>query len=141
MASRILEEAFVISGIAGRYPGCRNVNELKKKLYDQIDMMSDQEVRWSNSSWSELPERKGVLCDMERFDASFFGIHAKHVNAMDPQSRIMLEVAYEAIFDAGIHPESLRNSRTNVYIAQGLPEAFAYNLSSNRVDKEMILAG
>lgn len=141
MVSKISEEAFVISGISGRYPGCRNVNELKRNLYDQIDMMSDAEVRWSNSIWSDLPKRKGVLYDLERFDASFFGIHAKLVNAMDPQSRILLELAHEAILDAGIHPESLRGSRTNVYIAQGMLETFAHNLYSNEVDKEMIFSG
>lgn len=125
MSANIREEPFVISGIAGRYPDCRNVNELKVNLYNAIDMMSDREVRWSNSVWSELPKRKGVLCDLERFDASFFGIHSKLVNAMDPQCRILLELAYEAILDAGVHPESIRGSRTSVYIAQGLNETFA----------------
>lgn len=101
-------ESFVISGIAGRYPGCRNVSELRWNLYNLIDMMSDREVRWSNSIWSELPKRKGVLCELDRFDASFFGIHAKSVNAMEPQGRILLELACEAIMDAGVNPESLR---------------------------------
>lgn len=133
MSSKINEKSFVISGIAGRYPNCRNVNELKANLYNQIDMISDREARWSNTIWSELPKRKGILCDVTRFDASFFGIHSKLVHETDPQVRILLELAHEAIFDAGVHPESIRGSRTNVYIAQGLPETLAYNLCSDRI--------
>lgn len=140
MSSKMSKESFVISGIAGRYPECRNVNELKWNLYNQIDMMTDREIRWSNSTWSELPKRKGVLHDLERFDASFFGIHAKMVNSLDPQTRILLELAYEAIFDAGIHPEALRGSRTNVYIAQGVPETLAYKVCGNGVDAETAIA-
>lgn len=60
---------------------------------------------------------------MEKFDASFFGIHAKQSNATDPQGRHLLECAYEAIMDAGIHPESLRNTRTGVYVSVSLSEA------------------
>lgn len=142
MSSKNSENSFVISGIAGRYPECRNVNELKKNLFDQVDMVTDREVRWSNSIWSELPKRKGIVSDVERFDATFFGIHAKLANKLDPQSRIMVELAYEAIIDAGVHPEELRGSRTNVYIASGLPETFASQLcDSSAADGKVSMAG
>lgn len=48
-----------------------------------------------------LPKRNGKLKDISHFDAAFFGVHAKQANTMDPQLRLMLEVAYEAIVDAG----------------------------------------
>ena len=48
-----------------------------------------------------LPTRGGKLKDLSKFDASFFGVHGKQANAMDPQLRLMLEVTYEAIVDAG----------------------------------------
>lgn len=133
MNSKMCDESFVISGIAGRFPGCRNVDELKKNLYNQVDMLSDREVRWSNSVWSELPDRKGTIPDLERFDASFFGIHAKLVHDMDPAGRVLLELAYEAIIDAGVSPDALRGSRTNVYIAQGMAEALVQKLSSGDI--------
>lgn len=142
MSSKNSENSFVISGIAGRYPECRNVNELKKNLFNQVDMITDREVRWSNSIWSELPKRKGIVSDVERFDATFFGVHAKLVNRMDPQARILVELAYEAIIDAGIHPEELRGSRTNVYVAGGLPETFSSQLCDiNNVDGKAGIAG
>ena len=47
------------------------------------------------------PEVMGKVKTLTDFDAEFFGIHAKSGNTMDPMLRIMLEVAYEAIVDAG----------------------------------------
>lgn len=60
---------------------------------------------------------------MQKFDALFFGIHSNQCNAMDPQGRHILECAYEAIMDAGIHPKSLRNTRTGVFVASCFSEA------------------
>lgn len=48
-----------------------------------------------------LPKRHGKIPDLTKFDAGFFGVHPKHAQSMDPQLRILLETAYEAIYDAG----------------------------------------
>ena len=48
-----------------------------------------------------LPKRSGKLKDISKFDATFFGVHPKQANGMDPQLRMLLEVTYEAIVDAG----------------------------------------
>ena len=48
-----------------------------------------------------LPTRSGKLKDLSKFDAQFFGVHGKQANNMDPQARILLELTYEAIVDAG----------------------------------------
>jgi len=49
----------------------------------------------------ELPRRHGKLKELKKFDAQFFGVTPKQANYMDPQVRILLEVAYEAMIDAG----------------------------------------
>lgn len=49
-----------------------------------------------------LPTRSGKLKDITKFDCSFFGVNPKQADAMDPQLRLLLEVAYEAIIDAGL---------------------------------------
>lgn len=49
-----------------------------------------------------VPSRTGKLKDVTKFDAEFFGIHAKLANSMDVQLRMLLEVTHEAIVDAGI---------------------------------------
>lgn len=48
-----------------------------------------------------MPPRSGKLKNLGLFDASFFGIGEKQADATDPQFRIVLETAYEAIVDAG----------------------------------------
>lgn len=59
---------------------------------------------------------------MSKFDAQFFGIHGRQADNMDPQARILNEVTYEAIVDAGCNPQTLRGSRTGVYIGGGVSE-------------------
>lgn len=50
---------------------------------------------------AEIPSRIGKLNNLEKFDASFFAVHYKQAQTMDPMCRIILELAYEAIVDAG----------------------------------------
>jgi hypothetical protein len=64
-------------------------------------MMDLSESRWKGVSF-DLPKYTGFMANIEKFDGKFFGIPKKRVDAMDPQSRILLEHAYEAIFDAGV---------------------------------------
>lgn len=71
----------------------------------------------------ELPRRKGVIKELEKFDATFFGIHQRQVLAMDPQNRIVLECAFEAVLDAGLSLQELRGSRTGCFAALCFSEA------------------
>jgi fatty acid synthase len=49
----------------------------------------------------DIPKRMGKLYNIDKFDASFFGIHNKQAQYMDPQCRILLEKTYEAVVDGG----------------------------------------
>jgi acyl transferase domain-containing protein len=49
----------------------------------------------------EIPQRTGKLLNVNKFDASFFGVHFKQAHTMDPMCRMLLEKTYEAIVDAG----------------------------------------
>lgn len=71
----------------------------------------------------ELPKRKGVIKELEKFDANFFGIHKRQVLAMDPQSRIALECSFEAVLDAGLSLLELRGTRTGCFAAICFSEA------------------
>ncbi len=56
----------------------------------------------------------GFLPDVDGFDADFFGITPREAEAMDPQQRVMLEVAWEALEHAGIAPDQLSGIRAAV---------------------------
>ncbi|KAG5854295.1 hypothetical protein ANANG_G00036290 [Anguilla anguilla] len=115
-------EEIVIAGISGRLPESNNLEEFWENLFNGVDMVTEDDRRWKPGLYG-LPRRNGKLKEINKFDASFFGVHPKQAHTMDPQLRIMLEVAYEAIVDGGINPVSMRGSKTGVYIGVSGTEA------------------
>lgn len=88
-------------------------------------MSSDDEIRWSPSDYPDMPKRTNYIDDLGKFDAEFFRIHPKQVEVMDPQVRILLETAYSAILDGGVHPATLKGSNTGVFVANTNQEMMA----------------
>jgi len=58
----------------------------------------------------------GFIEQADEFDADFFGISPREAMRVDPQHRLLLEVAWEALEDAGIPPESIAQTGTGVYV-------------------------
>lgn len=106
----------VISGISGRFARSRNVAEFSKNLYDQMDLIDDDESRWKHFNPS-IPKRFGKVSDLEKFDAQFFSFLDKQASSTDPQTRMLLEHCYEAILDSGVSPQSLFGKRIGVFVA------------------------
>lgn len=60
----------------------------------------------------------GMIDSVDMFDAGFFGIPPRVAKVMDPQHRMLLEVAHDAISDAGLTVGSLEGTATGVFVAQ-----------------------
>nr|XP_019551378.2 fatty acid synthase-like [Aedes albopictus] len=110
-----LDECVVLSGISGRFPQSDNIRQFAENLYDKRDLVDDKETRWPHTV-PEIPRRSGKINNLDKFDREFFGISRNQCNAMDPQLRLLLEHAYEAILDSGTNPETVRGSRTGVFV-------------------------
>ncbi|XP_016070948.1 PREDICTED: fatty acid synthase [Miniopterus natalensis] len=115
-------EEVVIAGISGKLPESENLEEFWANLIGGVDMVTDDDRRWKAGLYG-LPRRSGKLKDLSKFDATFFGVHAKQAHTMDPQLRLLLEVTYEAIVDGGINPASLRGTNTGVWVGVSGSEA------------------
>ncbi|NER45794.1 MAG: acyltransferase domain-containing protein [Symploca sp. SIO1A3] len=119
-------ESIAIIGMACRFPQAKNPEEFWKLLLEGIDTISEvPSKRWDaeaidqptpatqgkiNTRWG------GFLEKVDWFDPSFFRIAPQEAKRIDPQQRLFLEVAWEALEDAGIVPEKLRGSRTGVFV-------------------------
>ncbi|NXI49651.1 FAS synthase, partial [Chloroceryle aenea] len=108
-------EDVVIAGISGRLPESDNLQEFWDNLMNGVDMVTEDDRRWKPGLHG-LPKRNGKLKDLSKFDATFFSVHPKQADTMDPQMRLLLEVSYEAILDGGINPATLRGTDTGVWI-------------------------
>ncbi|XP_076644466.1 fatty acid synthase [Halictus rubicundus] len=115
-------EEVVITGIAGRFPESRNVQQLKENLMNKVDMITDNYTRW-RLDHAEIPRDGGKVEDLSKFDAIFFGVHYKQAHTLDPMCRMLLEHAFEAILDAGVNPRQLRGTNTGVVIGSCISES------------------
>jgi fatty acid synthase len=112
----------VISGISCRLPESENMEEFSQNIFNGVDMVTDDGRRWTPGMFG-LPTRCGKLKTLDKFDATFFGVHAKQANLMDPQLRLLLELTYEAIADSGTNPTTVRGTRTGVFIGASASES------------------
>lgn len=129
----------VISGVAGRFPKSDNMQEFADNLYDKVDMISVHS-RWKHIHLN-LPKRIGQMNNTHKFDASVFGINNVNGHRMDPQSRMILEHAYEAILDSGTNLQSVRGSHTGVFIAASYNESKRTEVEDRNSNDSSFLEG
>jgi acyl transferase domain-containing protein len=119
-------EPIAIVGIGCRFPKAKNPEAFWQLLCNGIDAIAPiPNERWDiDSFYHPSPDAPGkmnvrwggFLEEVDRFDAEFFGMSADEVEHTDPQQRLFLEVAWEALENAAIVPTSLAGSKTGVFI-------------------------
>ena len=118
-------EPVAVVGIGCRFPGdVVGPESFWRLLVNGEDAVSEVPAdRWDAEEFYDpdplAPGRMttkwgGFLSDVAGFDTEFFGITPREAAAMDPQQRILLEVAWEALEHAGIPSDSLGGTRTGV---------------------------
>jgi phthiocerol/phenolphthiocerol synthesis type-I polyketide synthase E len=101
-----------VIGMSGRFPGAASVGELWRLLRageSGIRPLTDEELLAAGVSAAELRDPRyvkaaGMLGGPEMFDAGLFGLTPREAEVMDPQQRVFLECAWEALEDAGHDP-------------------------------------
>ncbi|XP_071578883.1 fatty acid synthase-like isoform X2 [Temnothorax nylanderi] len=114
-------EEIVISGIAGRFPDSDNMNQLRENLFNKKDLVRADHGRWKTDH-PDVPSRMGIVNNLNKFDADFFGLSFEQAHTLGLETRMLLEHSYEAIIDAGINPKQLRGKNTAVIIAASYSE-------------------
>src|SRR3954452_8277399 len=120
-------EPIAIVGIGCRFPGGANDPvQFWHLLTAGVDAIGDvPEDRWHVRAFYDPDPGKpgktyasqgGFISDIDVFDASFFGMSPREATRADPQQRILMEVAYEAIEDAGMAPERIAGTNSGVFV-------------------------
>ena len=124
---RARTEPIAVIGLGCRFPGqASGADGYWQLLHGGIDAVGPiPSDRWDNDAFydpdrdapGKIYVREGAfISDVDRFDAQFFGISPREAVNMDPQQRLMLEVAWEALENAGLAPGGLQGTRTGVFV-------------------------
>jgi acyl transferase domain-containing protein/glutamate-1-semialdehyde aminotransferase len=112
-------DGVAIIGMAGRFPGARDVGEFWRNIEGGVESISRFATDELEPCRAESPgmrkdpnyvPARGVLPGAELFDAAFFGINPTEAAVMDPQQRVFLETAWTALEDAGYDPRMYRGA-------------------------------
>ncbi len=119
-------EAIAIIGIGCRFPGANHPEAFWNLLRNGVDVISEvPSDRWDIDTFydpkSATPGKMNTrfgsfLKQVDQFDPSFFRISPREAERMDPQQRLILEVAWEALENAVLAPNTLALSQTGVFI-------------------------
>ena len=130
--------AIAIVGMAGRFPRAANIAEFWRNLYDGqecVTFFSDDELEHAlidpeERQAAHYVRAKAILKDIDRFDAAFFDFSPREAALTDPQHRLFLECAWEALENAGYVPDEFPGA-IGVFAGAGANAYLMYNLAAN----------
>lgn len=136
-------DGIAVIGMSGRFPGADSVEEFWDNLVHEretITFYSDEELKKAgiDDTLIQNPnyvKAKGVLKDIELFDAKFFGMSPGEAELTDPQHRLMLQEAWKALEDAG-YPCYDYQGQIGVYVGCSMSSYMLLNVYPN-IKKEI----
>ncbi|MES2942757.1 MAG: beta-ketoacyl synthase N-terminal-like domain-containing protein, partial [Pseudomonadota bacterium] len=134
-------DPIAIVGTACRLPGgVADLDALERLLLDGVDAVGLAPAA-RLADWDAVPaafRRGGFVDGIDLFDADFFGISPREAVQMDPQHRLLLELAWQALENAGFSPPALRGSRTGVFVGITGTEYAEMARSSGQADAHAV---
>jgi acyl transferase domain-containing protein len=127
-----------VIGMSGRFPGAENLARFWENLRDGVESIrqfTDDELKSLGVSQASLRDPNfvkagAILEKIDQFDASFFGYSPREAEIIDPQQRIFLECAWQALEDAGYSSDTDKNL-VGVFAGTSLSTYLLYNLLAN----------
>lgn len=134
-----------IIGLSGRFPGAQNIGQFWENLInskESISIFSEKELQLAHisdeliSNFNYIKSR-GILNNIELFDAQFFGFTPTEAELTDPQHRIFLECAWEALENSGYASDDYSGS-IGVYAGTGNSSYFLNNIYPNQISNNVL---
>ena len=130
-----LEDGIAIIGMAGKFPGAPNLDVFWQNLkagVESVSTFSDAELEMPAPTDNEahFVRSRAIIEGVDLFDADFFGMNPHEAEYTDPQHRLLLETAWEALENAGYDPAQTESS-IGVFAGCSSNSYLLHNLSSN----------
>ena len=127
-------DGIAIIGMSGRFPGAGNVQAFWENLVGGVESISrfadaELEMQPPADAGSAFVNARGVVENADLFDAEFFGYNPREAELLDPQHRVFLECAWEAVESAGYDLERYAGS-VGVWAGSGINSYLLYNLAT-----------
>ncbi len=136
------ENAVAIVGMAGRFPGADDLDRFWKNIRNGVSTIS----RFTDAELEDAFPRdvreapnfvraRPILENVDRFDADFFGMLPREAALTDPQHRLLLECAWNALEDAGIDPSRVAGA-VGVFAGCSMPTYLLTHVLAERLDPD-----
>lgn len=138
-------EPIAVVGMGCRFPGANSISEYWDLLSEGRSGISQVPTdRWDSTSFTAngtkqvgkiTSDRAGFIRQVDQFDGQFFGISDREAASLDPQHRLLMEVAWETLEQAGVDPDSYAAKAAGVFL--GICSSDYLQLLSERGPEEI----
>ena len=145
---KIAKRDIAIIGMHGEFPMAENIREFWNNIRDEKDCIKEYPVQRFKDIGPLLPNsfmpfdppricEAGYLDEIDRFDYRFFNLSPREASLIDPNQRLFLQGAWRVIEDAGYSVDSVKGSKTGVYVGHSSDLKVDYHGLINMADHDL----